>query len=233
MCGRYNIISDPLTRLLLELTGQSFAIQDAYNLAPTESVPVLRRDPEKTWQMEAMRWWLVPSWSKSVSSRYAMFNARAEGLSASRAYAEPFRHRRCLIPVSGYYEWKKEKSGKQPYYITPDTGDGFLFAGLWERWKNPDTTDLLSCTIVTKAAKTGMSSIHARVPVALPETTIESWLDPAASEEQLKELLLGNLSQGEQDLLVNVTPVSSWMNNARHKDRRCIESIGASQQFRL
>ncbi len=125
MCGRFNIISDPLTRLLLEITGMEYELQDRFNIAPTEDIPVVLQDQDGTRTLQQKRWWLVPKWADEPSTKYSMFNARSEGLLKNRAFSQPFKSSRCLVPVSGYYEWQKGETGKIPFYIKPEVGDGF------------------------------------------------------------------------------------------------------------
>lgn len=223
MCGRFNIISDPLTQLILEITGQTFPIETFYNIAPTETVQVLRR-ADGEWSLDPMRWWLVPWWSDGPSNRYSMFNAKSETLTRSRAFSEAYDRRRCVVPASSYYEWEKDAKGQRiPYMITPVGQDGFAFAGLWERWRNSETV-IESCTIVTTAAPTGMDTLHSRMPVHLSLSEISGWLDTGTSQEDLRALMA---SQVRYPLAI--TPVSTFVNNARNKEPRCIEPIGETR----
>ena len=166
MCGRFNITSDPLTRLLLEITGQEFVLADRYNIAPTEDVPVLMKTSAGAWSLQDMRWWLVPYWSPEPSTKYSMFNAKSETLATSRAFKEPFKTRRCIVPASGYFEWIRQGDRKLPMYITPEEANGFAFAALWDRW-NRDDRVIHSCTIITAAAPDAIRHIHHRIPVHL------------------------------------------------------------------
>ncbi len=230
MCGRFNIIDDPLVHLLSELTGVRFPLPTRFNIAPTEPVPVLRRADSGDWDMREMRWWLVPCWSSGPTTKYAMFNARAESLTKSRAFREPFRKRRCLIPASGYYEWKTEKGIRVPYYIEPGNREGgFLFAGLWDCWKPADETgrDMYSCTMVTAAAPACMRGVHHRIPVHLTREEAMHWLDPTQPTRALHELLAPEIR-----FPLTVTPVSSYVNHAGNKDGRCIERMGETIYLR-
>ncbi len=215
------MIDDPLTQLLMNITGMDggWTIATQYNVAPTQQIPVLRRDGED-WQLDAMRWWLVPRWSDGPSTKYSMFNAKSETLGKSRAYAEPFKRQRCIIPVSGYYEWKKEHGAKVPYYIEPADDPGFAFAGLWDSWRSEEQV-VNSCTIITAASPPSMMSIHHRIPVHLTSTEVSAWLDPDASAATLNQLLAPTIRTD-----IQVTPVSTYVNNARNKDPRCVEPLG-------
>jgi len=197
-----------------------WTVTTEYNIAPTQMVPVLRHSDEEGWAMPAMRWWLVPYWSPEPSTKYSMFNAKSETLTTSRAYKEPFKRRRCVIPASGYYEWKKEGSIKVPYYFEPSSEPGFAFAGLWDRWHRGDQI-IESCTIVTAASPEPMKNIHNRIPVHLTVDQARIWANQETELSRLQELLVPEIRIG-----IQVTPVSTIVNNARNKDDRCVEPLG-------
>ena len=222
MCGRFNIIDDPLTQLLVEIAGVSLRIETRYNIAPTEQVPVLVQD-ESGWNLLDMRWWLVPHWAKEPSTKYSMFNAKSETLAKSSAFRDPFKKRRCIIPASGYYEWKKEGGVKIPYYLEPAEDTGFAFAGLWDRWRSGDQV-IESCTIVTAVAPAAMTGVHHRIPVHLSREEIKAWVDNDTPAAELASILRPEI-RGP----VRITPMSTYVNNARNKDDRCIEPLGESR----
>ena len=109
MCGRFNVTSDPLSRLLMELLGMPHPGPDNFNAAPTESIVVARLGEDGAPELVPMRWWLTPFWAKEMSTRYSMFNAKSEKVHQSPAFREPFRNRRCVVPVSGFYEWSPHR----------------------------------------------------------------------------------------------------------------------------
>jgi len=226
VCGRFNIISDPLTQFIMDIVNgelNGINIETRYNIAPTEQVPVLLQTTGSTWDLREMRWWLVPFWADGPSTKYTMFNAKSETLSKSHAFSEPFQRRRCIIPASGYYEWTREGGIKVPHHIQPAADAGFAFAGLWDRWRS-DESMLESCTIITGAAPENMQETHARVPIHLSREEIPRWLDPGATRESLVKLLNPSLR-----MPLSVTPLSSYVGNARNKDERCIEPLGESR----
>lgn len=245
MCGRFNIISDPLMRLLLEITGLDYSLDDRFNVAPTEQIPVIVKQNSRhalhpqaqsretsqaesgegrpvagAWDIREMRWWLVPSWAAEPASKYSMFNARSEGLSNSRAFQQPFESRRCIIPVSGYYEWRKENSGKVPYLVNPDGQPGFALAGLWDRWQRGDQV-IESCTIITSQAHPSLAFLHHRMPVSLDADQLDQWLDGEADADTLQQMLLPKV-----DISLQVIPVATYVSNSRNKGAQCIEPIG-------
>ncbi|MFU8816429.1 MAG: SOS response-associated peptidase [Pseudomonadales bacterium] len=225
MCGRFNVEADPLSRLLMELVRLPHPGPDNHNAAPTEPVVVLRRGERGDPQLVPMRWWLTPSWAKEPGTRYSMFNARSEGVAQSRAFREPFRKRRCAVPVSGFYEWasaEPPRPGKRPFYLRPLEQSGLLIAGIWDCWRDPDDgSELLSFAILTTAAHPAIDFVHNRQPVMLSAVDAQCWLDPAMAGDDLQPLLAARLP-----VALEVVPVSTWVNNARHKGPRCMEAVG-------
>lgn len=220
MCGRFNITSDPLTVLLMELVGLPHPGPDNFNAAPTETIAVLRLTASGEPEIVPMRWWLTPYWSKGPSTRYSMFNAKSETAASSPAFREPFRKRRCVVPVSGFYEWARQNNQKLPYYIRPHDEPGLLLAGLWDRWRDPESGDALeSFTVLTVPAAPEMTFIHNRQPLMLSVADARHWLDPASADAD-------SLISSGLPVAMDAVPVSSHVNNARHKDARCVEPIG-------
>ncbi len=222
MCGRFNVTSDPLSKLLMDLVGHPHPGPDNFNLAPTETVQVLRIGPDGDPQLLPMRWWLTPFWAREVSTKYSMFNAKSETAAQSAAFKEPFMKRRCVVPISGFYEWCRERGHKVPYFIIPQAHDGLLLAGLWDRWYNAEAgQELLSFTILTTAANENMKRLHHRQPVMLSPKQALDWLDidhPTAA--------LAYLFESRLPMDLAAIPVSSHVNNARNKDERCIQALG-------
>jgi putative SOS response-associated peptidase YedK len=174
-----------------------------FNVAPTQEVLTVRSspDPEEAARGERearlMRWGLVPRWAKDLKVSYRMINAKAENLTASRAYAPlvgKFRHR-CLIVADGFYEWMRAedpKQPRQPWRFTVDGGEPFAFAGICTRkeWAQEDDNGaeggwLYSCTIITTTPNELVAKVHDRMPVILPRPDAEAaWLRP---DLELKE----------------------------------------------
>jgi putative SOS response-associated peptidase YedK len=226
MCGRFNVEADPLTRWLMELVQLPHPGPDNHNLAPTEPVAVLRRTGADH-EIVPMRWWLTPYWAKEPATKYSMFNAKSETVDSSRAFREPFRKRRCVVPVSGFYEWTRlsaKPAQKVPYYLRPQQQAGLLLAGIWDRWRSRDTDEAVtSFAILTTAASDSLAFVHSRQPVMLSAAGARCWLDAVTPADRLKALLTPHVP-----VPLDVVPVSTWVNNARHKDRRCVEPVGAA-----
>ena len=222
MCGRFNVTSDPLSQLLMDLVGLTHTGPDNFNLAPTETVEVLRIGPDGEPQLVPMRWWLTPFWAKELSTKYSMFNAKSETAAKSAAFKEPYQKRRCVVPITGFYEWCRENGQKVPYFIVPEEHNGLLLAGLWDRWRNRESDEeLLSFTILTTAANDDMKFVHHRQPVMLSEEEALAWLDIEKSTADLEYLFSSRLPMS-----LEAIPVGTHVNNARNKDERCTQAIG-------
>lgn len=224
MCGRFNVTSDPLSQLLLDLVGLTHNGPDNLNLAPTETVQVLRVGVDGEPQLVPMRWWLTPFWAKEISTKYSMFNAKSETAHKSAAFREPYQKRRCVVPVSGFYEWCRQNNQKLPYFITPHAADGILLAGLWDAWTNKEAGEqLLSFTILTTDANDALRFVHHRQPVMLSMIEAKRWLDVDTPTKDLEYLFESRLP-----VALDAVPVSTYVNNARNKDGRCVQAIGAA-----
>lgn len=190
MCGRF-VQSSSLLHYAGVLGIEAAGLPEhapRYNVAPTDAV-FIARDEGAGAGLAEVRWGLVPHWSQGPDRRYSMINARAETVHERAAYRDPFRHRRCIVPADGFYEWRAECNGKQPYYIHRADGEPLLFAGLWDRWQGEGRT-IESCTIVVGEANAAVQPIHDRMPVALTPEGARQWLDPGEHDTQrLRDLL--------------------------------------------
>lgn len=176
MCGRY-----ATTRSAGELTALFEAVDDTaglaprYNVAPTDPVPVVRvsrRTGRRA--LSVGRWGLLPHWAKDPKQGARMINARAETVASAPAYATSFAARRALVPVDGWYEWRRLPGGaKQPYFITSGDGSVLALAGLWSRW---GPQELLTFSVVTTAATGALTAVHDRMPLLLPPARWGHWL---------------------------------------------------------
>jgi len=173
-----------------------FAIVQAAN--HDQSTPSLRT-------LTMLRWGLVPSWASDRKIGASMINARSETVAEKPSFRTAFARRRCLIPADGYYEWVSLEKGKQPMLIERPNQELFCFAGLWERnEKLPAEKDgvadrarpLLTCTIITTAANTSLSAIHARMPVVVRPENYDVWLDPSVQNVSALQQLLVAAADG-------------------------------------
>lgn len=189
MCGRFTLHlgADELAREF-GLVFSGLHIEKRFNIAPGQIVIVVR--PAKgSRELDAQVWGLVPSWSKDPKGGPRPINARAETLAEKPMFRGPFKHGRCLIPASGFYEWKAEAKGKTPWYIHPRGEPLFAFAGLSSLWEGPEG-ELRTCTIITTSPNSLMAALHDRMPAILPKERWDEWLDPARKDAAALSSLL-------------------------------------------
>ena len=190
MCGRfalYNSAENITEQFAIEQT--LFPIIPRYNIAPSQLIAAVTQSKER--QLRSLKWGLVPSWVKNPAIGNRMINARAETLKDKPSFKRAFRGRRCLIPASGYYEWKKTPSGtKVPHYIQLENKELFAMAGLQEEWTGATDEVLHTCAIVTTEANDSAATVHNRMPAILSAEAAEQWLIPDSSNlDSLLELL--------------------------------------------
>jgi len=222
MCGRFTLTTPADAIADLFALAVVPELSPRYNIAPSQPVAAVReRDGER--RLDLLRWGLVPSWAKDPAIGNRMINARAETVADKPAFRAAFRERRCLIPATGFYEWKRTEATKQPYLVTA-AGDGLLaLAGLWELWKVPDGGRLETCTIITTSANDLVAPIHDRMPVILERHDFDLWLTPTTESDRLLQLLRSCDSSA-----LAARPVSTYVNTPRNDDPRCIEPPGTS-----
>ena len=189
MCGRYRrtTAAEELARRYHIPIPPQRDLPISWNIAPTQDVLAIRFNPEsKQRTLDTLRWGLIPSWAKDPKIAYKTINARVETVDTAPSYRQAFVKRRCLIPVDGFYEWKKVLGGKVPYTISMKNNSPFVFAGLWEGWKDPSTDEWLrTCTIITGEPNGFVRGIHTRMPVILSEEHHDAWLAGEAGKEIL------------------------------------------------
>lgn len=190
MCGRYYLVSsEPELRAEFELDSFGIDWQPRFNIAPQQLVPIIIAHRGKR-SIGLVRWGLVPAWAPDESAGLKTINARAETVATKPAYREAFRQRRCIVPASGFYEWRRDAGGgKTPMAVQPAGGASLAFAGLWEKWRGPDGRSLTTCTIVTTEAAPEIRHIHDRMPVILDRAAQRLWLDPETDVDTLTSLL--------------------------------------------
>jgi putative SOS response-associated peptidase YedK len=198
MCGRYVSVSSP-TILAERFQVETVRVQERepnYNVTPRAEVPVLAESHGER-VLDVVRWGLVPSWAKDLSIGDRLINARAEKITASNAYKRAFAKRRCIIPADGFYEWQKlsDRKQKQPWFFRRRDGEPLAFAGLWEIWHDKSAGDdaprVRSCVIITTDANDVIRPVHDRMPVVLPESAWDEWLDGDNHDvEKLQRLLV-------------------------------------------
>ena len=159
-----------------------------YNGAPGQDYLVIRVHPEtENFTLDLIRWGLLPSWAKDRKMAWKMINARAESVAKMPAFKKAFEKRRCLLPVDGFFEWKKVGKEKRPYMLAMADGQPFTLAGLWENWKDPDSGEWVrTFTIITTDATELVAKLHDRMPVVIGPEDRERWLKGPNPGELLK-----------------------------------------------
>jgi putative SOS response-associated peptidase YedK len=229
MCGRFTLTNPDPGKIAEQFALPSIPTQTAaprYNVAPTQPVAVIFNNAEGNNQFEYMFWGLIPSWSKDASAASKMINARAETVAEKPAFRSAMSKRRCLIIADGFYEWKTEAEGaKQPMRITLKEGELFGFAGLYERWTEPNSGEVIpTCTIITTTPNGLMSSIHNRMPVIMPRAEYATWLDYKTTDAQKVLPLLAPYD----DKLMRAYPVSRAVNSPKHDGADLIQPLSGS-----
>ncbi len=223
MCGRYNIITDAKAlydayQVEAELDGAALA---RYNVAPaTEQLVILSEGGQRVARWH--HWGLIPHWAKDQAIGYKTINARGESVASKPAFRAAFRQRRCLVPATGYYEWKVADGGKQPYLIRLKSGELFSFAGLWERWNGPEG-EVRSFTIITTEPNALMARIHDRMPAIIPREHYARWLDPALQDPAEIQPMIASYPAGA----LQAIPIGRQINNACNQGPELIEPAGA------
>ncbi|MBI3934341.1 MAG: SOS response-associated peptidase [Acidobacteria bacterium] len=181
MCGRYTLGDSHNLFRRFHLVEEELEIAGRFNVAPSQHMPVIVREEtngrEAANQISLMQWGLVPSWSKDPKPSGGLINARIEGILAKPSFRSPARKRRCLVPCDGFYEWKKEKGGKVPYYIRRRDQELFAFAGIYDVWHGSGGEIIEGYAILTTRPNTLMAPIHDRMPVILEQEMEALWLD--------------------------------------------------------
>jgi putative SOS response-associated peptidase YedK len=218
MCGRFviELSSDHVARF--------FGLADVpdlpprYNVAPSQSVPVIREAANGLRRLTMMRWGLVPVWAKDPGG--GLINARSETVNEKPSFRQAFRQRRCIIVASGFYEWSRVEGKKVPYYIRMADGAPMPFAGLWEAWRSPEGQTLETCAILTTAANATVAPIHVRMPVILHQDEFGLWLDRQVHEvERLTSLFAPYPADS-----LEAHRVSTLVNSPAHDGTECIVS---------
>jgi len=225
MCGRFSLTSP--VEAIRQLFGfqESPNLQARYNIAPTTQITAIRLPSDKAasgTELFSAHWGLIPSWAKTPEFSTKMINARSETVAEKPAFRAAFKSRRCLIPSTGFYEWQKlGKTEKQPWLIGLRDAPLFAFAGLWERWKDPQGTSIESCTILTTLAAESIAFIHHRMPVIIDKVNHRQWLEGGSELGLLQPFdsskmsyhkvsrRVGNVRNDDIDLTVPIESVPS------------------------
>ncbi len=234
MCGRFTLTADPnsLQQLVPQLQLNQWQ-GPRYNIAPSQPIPSLLNDG--SWTLTYIQWGLIPHWTKDLTKistlAASMINARSETLMEKPAFRRPFQQQRCLIFADGFYEWQARppQRQKQPYYIHLKSGEPFAFAGLWDRWQDPNGSLLTTGTILTTSANPLLASLHPRMPVILDPHTFATWLDPSLKDPHLLRPYLQPYPASEMESY----PVSLQVNRPSNDQSSLITPLADIQPQQL
>jgi putative SOS response-associated peptidase YedK len=162
-----------------------------YNIAPSQPVLIARNDIKRRPELQLVRWGLIPSWLRDPTTlRSPLINARAETAADKPAFRGALRHRRCLIPTTGFYEWSGKRSARQPHLIGLKDHELFALGGLWESWLGADGSEIETMAILTTAANDEMTRLHDRMPLIIEHHDFDRWLDcRSGTAEGIMDLL--------------------------------------------
>ena len=220
MCGRFAVIKK-LEEIAAYYNASIFDNNEwceSYNIAPTQRAPVLI-ETENGREIRLMKWGLVPHWAKDTKKAATMINARGETVAEKPAFRDSFKRKRCIVPVSGFYEWKTVGKEKYPTFFTPNEGI-FSFSGLWSEWRTPEGETLETFSIITTIANEVVGKIHDRMPVAITGNMLGAWLSASTSSDELKSFLAPYPASQMKGIAV-----SQYVNKFANHGDRCIEEV--------
>jgi putative SOS response-associated peptidase YedK len=226
MCGRF---TQSPTSEIAEVFSAVDLIGDAsahFNVAPTQQIAVVVERPDRDRAVVAYRWGLVPFWTGGRAPE-RMFNARAETIATRPPFRGLLAKRRLIVPADGFYEWRRDADhARQPFYIRRADGRPLALAGLWATWHDPEASvedaPLRSATILTTRPNGLVGQIHDRMPVILPESDWDRWLDPNSTDVAAFFPLL----QPAPDDMLEAIPVGKLVNSARNEGPELVGPIG-------
>ncbi len=222
MCGRAALVATPED--LREALGldETPELLPRYNIHPSQLVSVMRAGG----RLELLHWGLVPAWAKDTKIGQKLALARVETIASKPAFREAARNRRCLVIVSGFYEWQRAgKKTSTPFFFRRSDEKAFALAGVWDRWVSRGGEIVESCAIVTEAARPPVQAVHDRMPVMLERDTWARWLDPTIPFSGATGAVRG----GDRSDLVALA-VGRHVNDPRHDDAECMRAAEAPMQ---
>lgn len=216
MCGRFSLTSKPEeVEALFGLIALD-PFPPRYNIAPTQPILMVMAGPPREpgsnlpdRQAQLVRWGLIPAWVKETKGFPLLFNARSETAAQKAAFRTAMRHRRALVPVSGFYEWQQGgRKGAQAYWVRPRDGGIIAFAGLMESYAEPGGSEIDTGTILTTTASSDIAPIHERMPVVIHREDFARWLDCRTQEPRD----VADLMRPAQPGFFEAVPVSDLVN---------------------
>jgi putative SOS response-associated peptidase YedK len=220
MCGRYAVTLPPDAMATLFGSADRPNLPPRWNIAPTQSAPMVAIGKAGDRRIISARWGLRPAWMTKDLPTGPLFNARSETVADKPSFAKAFARKRCLIPADGFYEWQRDGKARIPYFVARPDKQPVAFAGLWESAPDGQGGIVVSMAILTCAAAPSFAPIHDRFPVFLPPEAWASWL----SAETPRAELTGFFKPPKDDFMVPYR-VSDHVNKVANDDARCLEPL--------
>ncbi|MGD9592134.1 MAG: SOS response-associated peptidase [Candidatus Berkiella sp.] len=219
MCGRFALHASQDEIVSHFQTKGGFVMKPRYNIAPTQIIPIIQ-----DWQstIEFARWGFLAPWTKAQDDHILTghINARLESILEKPTFKEAIQKRRCLIPASGYFEWRTIGKKKQPYYLVVKNNPLIAFAGIWSSWRAQSGEEVRTCAIITHNATGELLSLHERMPLIIAKEDYQHWL---AKDYDFKDLVKALVHIPSEN--IGIKPVSPSMNNPRVEGIDCIRPL--------
>ena len=233
MCGRFALPPHPDAIVEFFKVADLELYAPRYNIAPTQPIMVVAAAPMRapgsnlpSRELHHVRWGFVPSWAKNPKDLPLLINARAETAAEKNTFRAAMRHRRVLVPASGFFEWKREGKGKaNPYYVRPKDGGLMAFGGLMETWSEPGGSEIDTAAILTIPANAQLSAIHTRMPVVIRPEDFDRWLDCLNNEPRD----VADAMRPAEPGFFEAIPVSDRVNKVANDDAGLLEPVPESE----
>jgi len=223
MCSRYSLTSPPEAVRAYFRYDNEAVFPPRYNIAPSQPVAIVRNTPQGGREMALVRWGLIPAWVKDPRAFKMLINARSETAADKPSLRAAMRHRRCLIPADGFYEWTGAAGAKRPHLIRPRSGGPVALAGIYENWLGADGSEIETMAILTVPANAAMSVLHDRMPAIIEPMSFDTWLDCSpGTSTGIAELLI----PAPEDYL-DIIEVSRLLNNPRNEGPQVQEPVSS------
>lgn len=219
MCGRYTLYHEA-SQLTEHFNTDFPTFNSRYNLAPSQRAPFVFVTSQEERRVGFAQWGLVPHWTKTPDGFSSLINARAETVADKPSFKQAFTKGRCLIPASGYYEWKQQNGGKQPYYFQKQSKEPIALAGIFDVWRGDNNNErLVTYAIITTTPNEVAAQVHNRMPAILDVAQYDTWLDPHTSLDAVQGLLLP-----PPDSLLDTYPVDIRVNTPQNDEASLIQA---------
>ncbi len=213
MCSRYSLTSPPEAVRSYFRYQKEHVFPPRYNIAPTQPVGIVRIEANGERAFALVRWGLMPPWVKDPRTFATLINARAETAPEKPSFRGAFRHKRCLVPADGFYEWAGPAGAKRPHLIRPKAGGPIAFAGLYESWLGADGSEIDTMALLTVAANTTVGAIYDRMPAILAPEQFDAWLDCRNVDVKAASRML----RPAADDVLELIEISPRLNNPRNE----------------